>query len=143
MRIIREKDADLIRTKQILEQTDQKKEVHLINTSKRGRINTVGNTFFPFRDLSDGGPISTTTSLLRKDLKLRDCIGDPDSNQKDRLSFVSVKHQIYEAQRQGYSEDEIASSVISSMHSGLKLKSILEMKSKLTIATLMGYLQHH
>ena len=80
---------------------------------------------------------------LRRDLKLRGCIGDHNANQNDQLSFVSVKHQIYEAQREGYSEHEIVSSVIRSMHSGLRLKSILEMKSNLTLATLKGYLQHH
>ena len=61
---------------------------------------------------------------------------------KDRLSFLSVKHQIYEAQRQAHTEDQIFSSVIRSMHSGLRLKSILQMKSNLALATLMGYLQH-
>ena len=82
-------------------------------------------------------------TLLRKDLKLRGCIGDPNVNQKDQLSFVSVKHQIYKAQRQSYTEDEIVNSVIRSMHSGLRLKSILEMKSNLTLAILIGYLQNH
>ena len=69
--------------------------------SNRGSIRTGGNTYFPFRDLSDGGAISTATSLLLKDLKLRGCIGGPNANQRDRLSFVSVDYQIYETQRQG------------------------------------------
>ena len=120
LRIIREKEAELIRTKQILKQADQQKEVTLPNTSKRGSINTGGNTYFSFRDLSDAGAISTATSLLRKDLKLRGCIGEPNVNQKDRLIFVSVKHHIYDAQRQGYTKDEIVSNIIRSMHSGSK-----------------------
>ena len=97
LEIIREKEADLIRKKQILEQADQQKEVLLPNTSKRGSINTRGNTYVPFQDLRVEAAISTTTSLPRKDLKVRACIGDPNTNQKYRLSFVSMKHQIYEA----------------------------------------------
>ena len=54
-----------------------------------------------------------------------------------------MEHQIYEVGKVGYTKDEIVSSVIRIMHSGLRLKSILEMKSNLTVATLMGYLQHH
>ena len=52
-----------------------------------------------------------------------------------------MKHQIHEAQRQGYTEDETASSVIRSMYSGLRPKSILVMKSNLALAS--GYLQQH
>ena len=37
----------------------------------------------------------------------------------------------------------MGSSVIRSMHSGLRLKSILVMKTNLIFATLIGYLQHH
>lgn len=82
LRIVRGKIADLIRTKQILEQTDQQKEVPLINNSMRGRIiiSAGGNAYFPLRDLSDRGTISTATSLLSKDLKLRRRIGDPNAN---------------------------------------------------------------
>ena len=78
--------------------------------------------------MGEGGIFSTATSLLRKDLKLRGRIGDLNANQIDRLSFFSAKHQIYEAQRQDYTKDEIAISVIRSMHSGLRLKSIFENK---------------
>lgn len=74
-----------LRTKHILDQADQQKEAPLTNSSKRGRssISTGGNTYFVFRDLSNGSAISKATSLLRKDLKLRVCIGDPNPNQKN------------------------------------------------------------
>ena len=48
LRIINEKESDLIRTKQILEQADQQKEAPLTNTNKRGHISTGGNTYFTF-----------------------------------------------------------------------------------------------
>ena len=124
-------------------QADQHKEVPLINASNRGSISAGSPAYFPFRDLSDRGPICTATSLLRKDLKLREYIGDPNANPKDQLIFVSVKHQIYETQRHGYTKQDIFSSIIRSVHSSLRLKSILEMRSNLTLAILMGYLQHH
>ena len=41
-----------------------------------------------------------------------------------------------------FTEDEIVRSVIRSMHSGLRIKIILEMKSNLTLAKLMRYLEH-
>ena len=82
VRIIRQKKADFIRTKQILEQADQQKVVPLTNTNKISRISTGRNSFLPFQDLSDGGAISTAANLLRKDLELRECLGCANANQK-------------------------------------------------------------
>ena len=42
-----------------------------------------------------------------------------------------------------FTEDEIVRSVIRSMHSGLRIKIILEMKSNLTLAKLMRYLERN
>ena len=83
--------------------------VHLTYTIKGGRIRTVGNSYFSFRYLS---PVSTVTSLLCKDFILRGSIRDSNSNQKHRLSFASVEHQIYEPQRQGYTDNDIVSSLV-------------------------------
>ena len=83
MRVISQKGADLIRTRQILEEAGRQKKASLANTKERGSINAGGNSHFPFRNLSDRGAISTATNLLREDLKLRGCIGDPIVNQKD------------------------------------------------------------
>ena len=70
-------------------------------------------------------------------------MGDSNTDQKDWLSFVSVKYQIYEAQRQGYTDDDITISLVRSIHNDLPIKIILEIKSNLSLATRMGYLQHH
>ena len=70
MRVIREKGANLIRTRQILEQPGQQKKASLANTKERGSNNAGGNLHFPFRNLSDGGAIYTATNLLREDIKL-------------------------------------------------------------------------
>ena len=81
---------------------------------------------FSVRDL--GG----STGLLRRELQIRVCIGDP--SQKDKLSYISVKHQINEARKQGYAHSEIINSIIRGMHSSLRLKSILEMKQNLDMS---------
>ena len=88
-----------------------------------------GKTYL-FRDLSASA--SDPTRLLRKDWKLRGSIGHPHANQKDRISFISVKHQILEAMKQGYTKDEIKAGIIRSMHSASRLKNVLEMKSDWT-----------
>ena len=75
------------------------------------------------------------TSLLRKDFKLRGCIGDLNANQKDKLSFVSVKRQVLDAKEQGYGENEIVVAIVRAMHGSLRLKSILEMKDRLKLDT--------
>ena len=112
----------------------------LTYTNKGGRGTTLGNGCFASRYLS---PISTVTSLLHKDFILRGSIGDSSTDQKDWLSFVNVKYQIYEAQRQGYTDDDIASSLMRSIHNDLPIKIIFEIKSNLSLATRMGYLQQH
>lgn len=89
------------------------------------------------------GLSGSRTSLFRKEWKMKGLIGDPNANQKDRLSFTSVKHQILEARKQGYLEEEIVAGVIRAMHSSLRLKSVLEMKSDLDLLTLMGHLTRH
>ena len=53
------------------------------------------------------------TGLLRKKLKIKSQIGE--ANQKDKLMYVSLMHQIDEAQEAGYEESEIVSSVIRAM----------------------------
>ena len=54
-----------------------------------------------------------------------------------------VKYQICKVWRWGYTEDENVISVIRSIHSGLRVKSILEMKRNLAFATLIWYVKHH
>ena len=63
-----------------------------------------GMTYMPFtRQL--GSESLNQTSLLRKDFKIRGVIGN--AGQKDRLSFVSLSHQINNGRTAGYSEKEI------------------------------------
>ena len=68
---------------------------------------------FSFRVL--GG----SASLLRRELRIRGCIGDP--SQKDKLSYISVKHQINEVRKQRYADSEIINSSIRAMQHSLIL----------------------
>ena len=66
--------------------------------------------------------LNLRTCLLRKELIIKDQIGE--ANQKDKLTYVSVMHQIDEAQETGYEESEIVSSVIRAVIPSLTFRNI-------------------
>ena len=55
-------------------------------------------------------------SPLRKELKIRGQIGE--AGQKDKLTYVSLMHQIKQARLTGYTDQEVINAVISSMVPG-------------------------
>ena len=90
------------------------------NTDNDGQ----GNNFSPtLRDLNLG------TSLLGKELKIKGQIGE--ANQK--LAYVSLMHQIDEAQETEYEESKIVSSVIRAMIPSLTLRNVLESTQNLSL----------
>ena len=146
--IVRQKDMqkemELLQKQQqeLLERIKSKEEDYkkLVEEKKgSGKKEEAGNDLF--RGLGGDNNSAAVANLLRKEFRIKGCVGDP--NQKDKLSLVSLKHQINNAKQSGYSEQEIVSGVIRAMHSSLRLKSILEMKKDLTLPTLLKYLQHH
>lgn len=114
-------------------------------TVKDGDVSAAikGKPTTTFRDLGAVNDRTNILSLSRKEWKLKGCIGDPNANQRDKVSFFSVKSQVGDAVKQGYEEEEIVSAVIRAMHGSIRLKSVLEMKKDLDISSLLGYLQHH
>lgn len=52
------------------------------------------------------------TSLRRNELEIR---GQIEAGQKDKISYVSLVHQISEAKSSGYDEEDIVKSVIKAM----------------------------
>lgn len=54
------------------------------------------------------------TSLLRKEFKIKGHIGN--APQIDKLTYVSLMHQIKEAQSSGYDDKEFVSKVIRATH---------------------------
>ena len=68
-------------------------------------------------------------------------IGQP--GQRDKLTYVSLMHQIRDAQAAGYKEDEIVSSVINCMVPSLILRGVLETTPNLSFAQLLQFLEDH
>ena len=64
------------------------------------------------------------TNMLRREFKVRGQIGEP--GQRDKLTYVSLMHQIRDAQAAGYKEEEIVSSVINCMVPSLTLRGVLQ-----------------
>ena len=92
------------------------------NTDNNGQ----GNNFSPI--LPD---LNLRTSLLGKELKIKGQIGE--ANQKYKLTYVSLMHQIDEAQEAGYEESKIVSSVIRAMIPSLTLRNVLESTQNLSL----------
>lgn len=117
------------------QEVDAKSETPLLQTTND---DDNGRKFDPFlRELG----ILKKTSLLRKELRIKGQIGE--AGQKDKLTYVSLMHQIAEAQAAGYDEDDIVNSVIRAMVPSLTLRTVLESMSAVTLKKLMQFLEAH
>lgn len=81
------------------------------------------------------------TSLLRKDFKIRGQIGEP--SQKEKLSFISLMHQIQQGKAMGYEDAEIISGVVRAMSPSLTLRNVLETMPDLSLPRLYQFLEAH
>ena len=79
------------------------------------------------------------TSLLRKDFKIKGQIRE--GGQRNKISYVSLMHQINEAKLSSYDEDDIINSVIRAMTASLTLRNALETTPHLSLKKLMQYLE--
>ena len=86
-------------------------------------------------------PSTCAPPLFRKELRISGQIGE--LNQKDRLSFSSLNHQIEAALVKGYSEVEVIESVVRAINPGLRLRSYLENLPNLTLSSLRTVLKAH
>ena len=73
-------------------------------------------------------------SPLRKGLK---------AGQKDKLTYVSLMHQIKQPTLTGYTDQEVINAMISSMVPGLTLGTVLETTPNLTLDRLTQFLEAH
>ena len=83
-------------------QADQKEDgqKNAIGADKNADNDGQGNNFSPIlRELN------LRTSLLRKELKIKGQIGEV--SQKDKLTYVSLMHQIHEGQEAGYENQKL------------------------------------
>ena len=81
------------------------------------------------------------TSLLRKDFKIKGQIHEV--GQRNKISYVSLMHQINEAKLSSYDEEDIINSVIRAMTASLTLRNVLETTPHLSLKKLMQYLEAH
>ena len=79
--------------------------------------------------------------LFRKELRISGQIGE--LNQKDRLSFTSLNHQMEAALVRGYNEAEVIEAVVRAINPGLRFRSYLENLPHLTLPTLRMILKTH
>ena len=78
---------------------------------------------------------------LRKDLKIRGQISE--ASQKDKMTYVSLMHQIKHAGLTGYTDQEVINAVISSVVPGLTLRTVLEATTDLILDRLTQFLEDH
>ena len=79
------------------------------------------------------------TSLPRKEFRVKGSIGE--ASQKEKLTYMSLMHQISEAA--GYDQDEIVNGVIRAMVPSLTLRNNLETTTDLNLDRLLSFLEVH
>ena len=89
--------------------------------------------------IGENNPIFDIRKL--KELKISGKIGGV--GEKDKLSYVSLSYQISNAKKLGYSEEMICSSVIKAITPGSYLRTYLEGKQSLTLASLIEVMRSH
>ena len=89
----------------------------------------------------DQVPLSVLATLMRRDFKVSGQIGEP--GQKDKVSFTSLMRQLDAGKDKGYAERELVEGVIKAISPGMRLRSYLESKEKLTLSTLKEILEVH
>lgn len=77
----------------------------------------------------------------KREFRISGQIGD--KNQKDRLGFTSLSHQIENGLKRGYTEEDIIEAVIRATNPGLSLRSYMESKSDITLSRLRQILRSH
>ena len=90
-----------------------------------------------FRELG----ILKKTSLLRREFRIKGQIGE--AGQPDKLSYISLMHQINEGKQQGYDDNDIVNGVIRAMMPNLTLRNVLETMSNLNLDRLLSFMEAH
>ena len=86
-------------------------------------------------------PINFQNSLLCHDLKIIGQVGEV--GQKEKLSYISLIHQIEADLAKGYSENEVVHAVINAISPGLSIRSYLEGSGRLPLSRLCKIIHSH
>lgn len=77
----------------------------------------------------------------RREFKISGQVGE--AGQKERLSFMSLIHQIERGKERKYADEDIVDAVIRAMAPGLTLRAYLESKPQLNLPTLRRLIRSH
>ena len=89
----------------------------------------------------EGTKLSTSESFLRREFKISGQIGEP--GQTDKLTFVSLTHQIDSGLKRQYKECDIVDAVIRAISLHSSLRSYVETLSNLSLPKLRKFLRVH
>jgi hypothetical protein len=84
---------------------------------------------------------SSTRALLRRDFKISGQIGEP--GQAEKLTYISLNHQIESGLKRKYTEDEIVDAVIRAISPHTSLRSYIETMPDLGLPQLRKILRIH
>jgi hypothetical protein len=84
---------------------------------------------------------SSTRALWRRDFKISGQIGEP--GQAEKLTYISLNHQIESALKRKYTEDEIVDAVIRAISPHTSLRSYIETMPDLGLPQLRKILRIH
>ncbi|XP_030829118.1 uncharacterized protein LOC115919439 [Strongylocentrotus purpuratus] len=87
------------------------------------------------------GRAQPETTPWRREFKISGQVGE--AGQRERLSFMSLIHQIERGKERGYADEEIVDAVIRAMAPGLTLRAYLESKPQLNLPTLRRLIRSH
>ena len=90
---------------------------------------------------TDGTILDVGSSLLRREFKISGQIGEP--GQTEKLTFVSLTHQIDSGLKRGYKERDIVDAITRSISPHSSLRSYVETLSDLSLAKLRKVLRVH
>ena len=80
-------------------------------------------------------------SLLGKEFRVKGSIGE--AGQKEKLTYVSLMHQINEAKAAGYDQDDIVNGIITAMTPSLTFRNVQETTTDLNLDRLLRFLEIH
>lgn len=127
------KELEDLKIKQAAELNEMMKKLEV---AKGGKDSVSGNN----TSVIDKPPV-LTTPLIRREFKISGSIGEP--GQADKLTFVSLTHQVDSGMKRGYKENEIVDAVIRAISPHSSLRSYVETVLDLNLAKLRKILRVH
>ena len=124
-----------------LEEVEQKPAASGVKTEKQSSDGGPKQEKWVEDVLSQLAKTKSSSSLLRRELKISGQIGEP--GQTEKLTFVSLMHQIDSGLKRDYQENEIVDAVIRAISPHSSLRSYVKTLSDLSLAKLRRIVRVH